>query len=111
MEKLCTSFAARIVLINSVLSTLPIYFMSLFQAPLTVINKMAKVSQKKGVSVEREGGAGVVNLEVKNKAFTAQQHWRFAMERNALWRKFISVEYGSLPQQCVFDKEVVSVID
>lgn len=37
------SWAGRVVLINSVLSSLPIYFMSLFQAPVIVINKIDKI--------------------------------------------------------------------
>ncbi|KAH1033463.1 hypothetical protein J1N35_045637 [Gossypium stocksii] len=37
------SWAARIVLINSVLSNLPIYFMSLFQAPESVIKRIDKI--------------------------------------------------------------------
>lgn len=36
------SFAARVVLINSVLSALPIYFMSIFQVPTTVIKCIDK---------------------------------------------------------------------
>lgn len=37
------SWAGRVVLINSVLSSLPIYFMSLFQALVIVINKIDKI--------------------------------------------------------------------
>lgn len=39
------SWAARIVLINAALSFLPIYFMSLFQAPVTIIKKLIKLGE------------------------------------------------------------------
>ncbi|MFQ6646651.1 hypothetical protein Gotur_019581 [Gossypium turneri] len=41
------------------------------------------------------GGASVVNLKVKNRALMAKWRWRFAMEKNALWRKVIKSKYGS----------------
>lgn len=37
------SFTKRVVLINLVLSSLPIYFLSLFQAPTIVINSIDRI--------------------------------------------------------------------
>ncbi|KAK5832869.1 hypothetical protein PVK06_016675 [Gossypium arboreum] len=37
------SWADRVVLINAVLSSLPIYFMSIFQVPIAVIKKIDKI--------------------------------------------------------------------
>lgn len=37
------SWVARIVLVNEIFSSLPIYFMSLFQVPVTVIKKIDKI--------------------------------------------------------------------
>ncbi|KAH1040657.1 hypothetical protein J1N35_042400 [Gossypium stocksii] len=84
------SWAGRVVLINSMLSSLPIYFMSIFQAPVAVINKtdkirrkflwgseggrqkMAKVKWKQIYTPKEKGGAGVVDLRVKNKTLIAK---------------------------------------
>lgn len=37
------SWATRVVLINSILSSLPIYFMSIFQMPMTMIKRIDKI--------------------------------------------------------------------
>ncbi|KAA3472507.1 reverse transcriptase [Gossypium australe] len=109
-------FAARIVLVNSILSALPIYFMSLFQASSIVIKNIDKIIRnilwggakdgksklEVGLFAEREGGVGVVNLKIKNRALMAKWSWRFTTEKNALWRKVIQVKYGSLPLQWRF---------
>lgn len=107
------SFAGRVVLINSILASLSIYFMSLFQAPSTVINNIDKIRRRflwrdsekirKMIRVEwhrvclpkKMGVAGVVDLKVKNRALLAKWGWRVACEKNALWRKVIVSKYGS----------------
>ncbi|KAK5786930.1 hypothetical protein PVK06_041580 [Gossypium arboreum] len=107
------SWATRIVLVNAVLSSLPIYFMSLFQAPVSVIKrigktmrnflwggldgklKMAKVNWKQICRPKENEGARVVNLEIKNKALLAKWRWRVIVDKNALWSKVILAKYGS----------------
>lgn len=37
------SWAGRIMLINAMLSSLPIYFMSIFKAPAAVVNKIDRI--------------------------------------------------------------------
>ncbi|MBA0764641.1 hypothetical protein Gotri_013968, partial [Gossypium trilobum] len=114
------SWAGKVVLINVVLSSLSIFFMSLFNAPVTIIkkinkirrnflwgntkgkNKMAKVDWNIVCKPKVKGGAGVVNLGVKNKALLAKWSWRFAFEKEALWRKVILVKYGSKVQRWHF---------
>ncbi|XP_039050056.1 uncharacterized protein LOC120191133 [Hibiscus syriacus] len=107
------SFAGRVVLINSVLSTLPLYYMSIFSAPKAVISKidyikrgflrgvegnkrrLSRVNWGRLCIPKKHGGAGVINLRVKNKALLAKWGWRYATERNALWRSIICHKYGS----------------
>lgn len=78
------------MLINAVLSFLPIYFMSLFQAPTTVIKKidkirmnflwgsmdgkikMDKINCNQVCKPKEKGGAGVVNIGIKNRALLAK---------------------------------------
>lgn len=43
-----------------------------------------------------KGGARVVNIRAKNKSLMAKWCWRFAVDREALWRKIIATKYGSL---------------
>ncbi|GMI67424.1 hypothetical protein HRI_000411700 [Hibiscus trionum] len=107
------SFAGRVVLINSVLSALPLYFMSLFIIPKTVLKKIDRIRREFlwGKSIEgkpkmarvgwgrlclpnSKGGAGIINLDAKNKALLAKWGWRFATEKEALWRKVILCKYG-----------------
>lgn len=56
--------------------------------------KLARVSWERVCLPKRLGGAGVVNLKVKNSALMAKWGWRFATEKNALWRKVICSKYG-----------------
>ncbi|KAB2086355.1 hypothetical protein ES319_A04G025700v1 [Gossypium barbadense] len=87
--------------------------MSLFCALVTVIKRIDKIKRnflwrsidgkKKMVKIrwnvicnpKVKGGAGVVNLGVKNKALLAKWSWRFAVEKEVLWRKVILAKYGS----------------
>ncbi|KAK5802316.1 hypothetical protein PVK06_029904 [Gossypium arboreum] len=96
------SWAGRVVLINVVLSLLPIYFMSLFHASVTIIKRIDKIKRnflwgntdgKRKIERIRwdivckpkvKGGVGVANLGVKNKALLAKWSWRFANEKEAL---------------------------
>ncbi|TYJ12132.1 hypothetical protein E1A91_A11G327600v1, partial [Gossypium mustelinum] len=57
--------------------------------------KMAKVCWKVVCKPKSKGRAGVVNLRIKNKALLAKWSWRFAVEKDALWRKVITAKYGS----------------
>ncbi|KAA3481603.1 Electron transfer flavoprotein-ubiquinone oxidoreductase [Gossypium australe] len=49
-----------------------------------------------------KGGAGMANLSVKNKALLAKWSWRFATEKEALWRKVVLAKYGSNVQRWRF---------
>ncbi|RVW54505.1 Magnesium/proton exchanger 1 [Vitis vinifera] len=43
---------------------------------------------------KRKGGLGVRNLSLMNNALLCKWNWRFANEREALWRSVISLKYG-----------------
>ena len=45
-------------------------------------------------SEKKKGGLGLRKLSRLNKALLCKWSWRFANERNALWRKVVSSKYG-----------------
>jgi hypothetical protein len=113
-KKVYLSKGGRLTLINSTLSSLPTYFLSLFPIPVGVANRLEKLQRDflwGGVgdefkfhlvnwcmicSSKASGGLGVRNLVTFNKALMGKWLWRYAMERDAFWRKVVDVKYGSL---------------
>jgi hypothetical protein len=113
-KKVCLSKGGRLTLINSTLSSLPTYFLSLFPIPVGVANRLEKLQRDflwGGIgdefkfhlvnwhticSSKASGGLGVRNLVMFNKALMGKWLWRYAMERDALWRKVVDVKYGSM---------------
>ena len=42
----------------------------------------------------RQGGLGIRSLVTLNKAFLGKWSWKFAIERNSLWKQVIIDKYG-----------------
>jgi len=42
------------------------------------------------------GGLGMRNMIQFNKVWLGKKLWRFAMERDVLWRKVVDIKYGSM---------------
>ena len=102
----------RLTLIRSTLSSLPIYFLSLFRMPKIVCSRLEKIQRDflwgggnlerkphlvnwKTVCLEKSrGGLGVRGLSVMNQALLCKWCWRFANERDSLWRMVISTKFG-----------------
>ncbi|CAN1732048.1 Putative ribonuclease H protein At1g65750 [Linum perenne] len=109
------SFGGRLVLIKSVLSSLPVYYLSLFKAPSSIVLGLERIQNQflwSGVSdsekihwiswnliktPRRLGGLGVQDLRSLNTALLCKWHWRFAVERSAWWRKLIISKCGAGP--------------
>ncbi|KAL4278182.1 hypothetical protein GQ457_03G030870 [Hibiscus cannabinus] len=104
------SFGGRITLIKSVLSSLPIYFLSLFKIPKTVNLTISKLIARflwglvdnKAIhwvrwevlcSPSECGGLGLVDFEVKNRALLNKWLWRYGTEPESLWRKVVAAKY------------------
>ncbi|CAN1753324.1 Putative ribonuclease H protein At1g65750 [Linum perenne] len=99
-------------MVKSVLSNLPIYYMSLFKALVEVIKQIERIQcrflwegcsdTKKFhlvswdlVKASRErGGLGVLDLRSMNLALLGKWTWRFGMERNAWWRNLMVIKCG-----------------
>ena len=94
------------------LSSLPIYLMSLLVIPRKVCARLEKIQrdflwgggalEKKPHLVNwsavctnmRQGGLGIRSLVALNKALLGKWNWKFAIERNSLWKQVIIDKYG-----------------
>ena len=108
------------MLIRSTLSSLSIYFLSLFQMPRIVWLRLEKIQRNflwGGRTLDskprlvkwdticsdiRKGGLGVRHLHSLNKALLCKWIWRFASEMEAFWRQIISGKYGDLEEGWCF---------
>ncbi|RVX06605.1 LINE-1 reverse transcriptase-like [Vitis vinifera] len=77
------SKGGRITLIKSTLASIPIYFLSLIRIPKSVAK-----------SPKEEGGLGIRKIDLLNKALLGKWVWRYAYEKENLWKRVIRVKYG-----------------
>ena len=106
------SKGGRLTLIQSILSSLPIYCLSLFRMPVTICNKLEKIQReflwsggslakkshlvnwKTVCTAKKKGGLDLRRFAILNKALMCKWCWCFANERDALWRKVIRSKFG-----------------
>ena len=106
------SKGGRLTLIQSVLSSIPTYYLSIFKMPASIREDLERIMRNflwegsgegKGAhlvnwkTVSRpmnEGGLGIGNLDRKNMALLVKWLWRFPNEPNSLWHKVIRSKYG-----------------
>ena len=109
------SLGGRITLIQSSLSHIPSYFLSLFKIPVSIALKIEKLQRDflwsgvgkgkkdhlirwKVVSRPKElGGLSFGKTSMRNIALLGKWLWRFLRERNGLWHKVIASVYGTYP--------------
>ncbi len=106
------SQGGRLVLVNSVLSNLPLYYLSMFLAPKRVIRRCEALRRaffwKGGTTVsgghclvrwkticrsKKKGGLGVLDLEDMNVALITKWWWQFLSVKRQLWRPIIEDLY------------------
>ena len=96
------------------LTSLPIYFMSLFVMPKKVTSRLEKYQRlflwkshsdeievhllnwRTVYDTKRNGGLGIRNLDVLNDPLLGKWLWRYALECNYLGRKIIQGKYGEV---------------
>lgn len=79
------SLGDRIVFINSVLSNLPIYFLSFIKAP-------RKVSKE--IILIQRGGLGIKDIHLFNLSLLGKWLWRIVKGEKGLWFEVLSFRYG-----------------
>ncbi|GKC59272.1 hypothetical protein Tco_1086870 [Tanacetum coccineum] len=107
------SIGGRFTLLKSVLGATPIYNMSLFKVPKSVLNKMeslrrnffngiqdgerkiAWVKWQSVLAAKKHGGLGVSSFFALNRGLLAKWVWRFLSKDNSLWYRVISAIHGS----------------
>ncbi|CAI0556305.1 unnamed protein product, partial [Linum tenue] len=105
------SLGGRLTLASSVLSSQPLFLGSICKAPKSVIGKMEKSLRRfiwSGVqdkgryhlvnwqlckALKKEGGLGILDMASMNSALLSKWLWKFATEKEAWWRKMISIKF------------------
>ncbi|KAJ0656010.1 putative reverse transcriptase zinc-binding domain-containing protein [Helianthus annuus] len=106
------SIGGRLTLLKAVLASLPVYYLSIYKAPATVIDKIEKMMRKflwvgckegRGMhwvcwdivtKPKKEGGLGVSKLVDVNTALLARWAFRFKSEVDSMWRRVIESIHG-----------------
>ena len=101
-EKLLSA-AGKEVLVKSVLQALPAYSMTVFKFPVEVVRKLEEIIRKfwwgadmgewkvhwvawhKMTTSKQNGGMGLRDLSLFNRALIAKTAWRIAQQPQALW--------------------------
>uniref|UniRef100_A0A2N9IC54 Reverse transcriptase domain-containing protein n=1 Tax=Fagus sylvatica TaxID=28930 RepID=A0A2N9IC54_FAGSY len=113
-KRMYLSKGSRVTLIKSMLSNIPTYYLSLFPIPVGVAHRIEKIQRNflwgglgedfkyHLVSWDRVctplsyGGLGIRKLLLYNQALLGKWIWRYAREKEALWRKIVDLKYGGL---------------
>ncbi|RVX00013.1 putative ribonuclease H protein [Vitis vinifera] len=108
-KKAFLSLGGRITLIQSSLSHVPSYFLSLFKIPVSIASKIEKLQRdflwfgtgegKKDHLIRWDvvcrpkelGGLGFGKISLRNIVLLRKWLWRFPRERNGLWHKLLRV--------------------
>ena len=111
-KKLYLLKGARLTLIKSTVSSLPVYFLSLFPIPASVNRRIERlqreflwggmgdapkfplVNWKTVCQPVYCGGLGIKNHAVLNQALLGKWLWRFMVEQDFLWKQVIVTKYG-----------------
>ncbi|KAK2393020.1 hypothetical protein QL285_055002 [Trifolium repens] len=106
------SLGGRVVLLNSVLSAIPIFYLSLFKMPVGVWKKLVRLQRRflwggaAGASKinwvrwmdvcrhKKEGGLGVKDLRIMNISLLSKWKWRLLSEGQSIWKKVLQERCG-----------------
>ena len=106
------SFGGRVILINSVLTSIPIYFFSFFRVPKQVVdklvrlqrnflwggaldqNKIAWIRWEKVCLPKEEGGLGVKDITAFNVSLLGKWKWDLFQNQGETWARVLDSKYG-----------------
>jgi len=106
------SSGGRLVLLKSVMSSLPVYFLSFFKAPAGIISsiesifksffwgggeenrKIAWISWESICIPKEDGGLGVRRVGDFNTSLLGKWCWRMLSEKGGLWYRVLRSRYG-----------------
>nr|GEX79155.1 RNA-directed DNA polymerase, eukaryota, reverse transcriptase zinc-binding domain protein [Tanacetum cinerariifolium] len=107
------SIGGHLTLIKSVLTSLPLYHMSIYKVPMGVLNRMESIRRRffngadnnkrkismirwqKVLASKKKGGLGVSSFFALNQALLFKWIWRFISYGTSLWSCFIKAMYGA----------------
>jgi hypothetical protein len=106
------SLGGRVVLLNSVLAAIPIFYLSLFKIPVGVWKKIVRLQRRflwggaAGSSKinwvswldvcrpKKEGGLGVKDLRIMNISLLTKWRWRLLSKGQSIWKNVLWDRYG-----------------
>nr|GEV95121.1 Pol polyprotein [Tanacetum cinerariifolium] len=116
------SIGGRISLLKSVLTSIPLYHVSIFNVPIGVLNqlesirrnffygvdgtdrKLAWIGWNMVLTSKKNDGLGVSSFFAHNRALLFKWVWRFLTDGSSLWTHFIKVIFGC--QEVVWSKKI-----
>ncbi|GAU22757.1 hypothetical protein TSUD_129690 [Trifolium subterraneum] len=108
------SLGGRVILLNSVLNSIPICYLSFMKMPVKIWKQIVKLQRKflwGGTIMERkipwvswanvckpkvDGGLGIRELRAVNLSLLGKWRWRLLSGRQGIWRDILLSRYGSL---------------
>ncbi|GJS39436.1 RNA-directed DNA polymerase, eukaryota, reverse transcriptase zinc-binding domain protein [Tanacetum coccineum] len=106
------SIGGRLTLLKSVLGSIPIFHLSIFKAPLSVLRKLEStrshffsghdlnsrratwIKWNSVLAPKEKGGLGVSSLYALNRALMIKWVWRFHVHSSSLWARVIKAIHG-----------------
>lgn len=108
------SMAGKVIILKSIIDSIPVYWFGLYKLPKIVIAKIKKLRRdlfwghKEGQSRKlhlknweaicaprTSGGLGLTTIAGRNTALLAKWWWQAYNERTALWNKVLTERYGA----------------
>ncbi|GKA02292.1 RNA-directed DNA polymerase, eukaryota, reverse transcriptase zinc-binding domain protein [Tanacetum coccineum] len=106
------SIGGRLTLLKSVLTSIPLYHMSIYKVPMGVLKKLESIrrnffnctdgsvrksswtSWSKVLASKKNGGLGVSSFFAHNRALLFKWVWHFFTDESSLWSSFIKALFG-----------------